>query len=101
MNNTTVSTSDDIFDARELSCDVKRPAVIERCVNLPVGTSFVLLNGHDPVPLRAFLDRQFPGCFRWEHVPALATDDAVAIRVTKLGAPVDGFGSPAAEFHCH
>ena len=102
MNNTSsVSTPEDIFDARELSCDTKRPAVIGRCVNLPVGSSFVLLNGHDPVPLRAFLDREFPGCFRWEHVPALADDESVAIRVTKTGAPVDGFGSPEADFRCH
>lgn len=101
MNNTSITSTEDIFDARELTCDVKRPAVIDRCVNLQVGASFVLLNGHDPVPLRAFLDQQFPGCFRWEHVPALAADDSVAIRVSKVGAPVDGFGAPVANFRCH
>jgi len=101
MNHTSITSTEDIFDARELTCDVKRPAVIDRCVKLPVGASFILLNGHDPVPLRAFLDQQFPGCFRWEHVPALADDDSVAIRVSKVGAPVDGFGAPVADFHCH
>ena len=101
MNTTTTSSAEDIFDARELTCDVKRPAVINRCVDLPVGKSFVLINGHDPVPVRAFLDQQFPGCFRWERVSGLTDDDAVAIRVSKVGAPVDGFGTPAADFSCH
>ena len=101
MTNTNPSSLEEIFDARELSCDVKRPAVIGRCVSLPVGASFVLLNGHDPVPLRAFLDGQFPGCFRWEHVPELADDDSVAIRVSKVAAPAGGFGAPEAEFRCH
>lgn len=101
MNTTSTQNAEDIFDARDLTCDIKRSAVIERCVNLPVGKSFVLINGHDPVPVRRFLDGQFPGCFLWEHVPALADDDSVAIRVSKVGAPVDGFGSPAADFRCH
>ena len=93
--------SEDIFDARELTCDVKRPAVIDRCVSLPLGSSIVLHNGHAPVPLRAFLDGQFPGSFRWEHVPTLAPEDAVAIRVSKIGTPVGGFGDPEADFSCH
>ncbi|MBE2213738.1 MAG: DUF2249 domain-containing protein [Opitutaceae bacterium] len=101
MSTTSTQSAEDIFDARELTCDIKRPAVIDRCVNLPVGSSFVLINGHDPVPLRAFLDGQFPGCFRWEHVPGLVDDDAVAIRVSKVGSPVDGFGAPVADFRCH
>lgn len=101
MNNTIQSPSEEIFDARELPCAVKRPAVIGRCVNLPVGSSYVLLNDHDPVPLRAFLDREFPGCFRWEYVPDLGDVESVAIRVTKLATPTGGFGTPEADFSCH
>lgn len=101
MDTTSTEATEEIFDARELTCDEKRPAVIDRCVSLPVGRSFVLVNGHDPVPLRAFLDREFPGCFRWDHVPGRADEESVAIRVTKIGAPVDGFGAPSADFRCH
>ena len=48
----TTTTPDDIFDARELPCETKRPAVIARCCQLPVGRSFLFLNSHDPVPLQ-------------------------------------------------
>jgi uncharacterized protein (DUF2249 family) len=90
---------DDIFDARELPCDIKRPAVIARCCQLPVERSFIFINGHDPVPLRQHLDRLYPGCFRWEP---LASDSAdfIRLRVTKIGEPVGGFGAEAASFSC-
>lgn len=98
MLNTT-TTPEDIFDARELPCEIKRPAVIARCCQLPVGRSFIFLNGHDPVPLRNHLDQQYPGCFRWEP---LASDEADSIRllVSKIAEPAGGFGDIAAGFSC-
>jgi len=91
--------SDDIFDARELPCETKRPAVIARCCALPVGRSFIFLNGHDPVPLRQHLDRLYPGCFRWELLASEATD-TIRLLVTKTGEPAGGFGAEAASFAC-
>lgn len=90
---------DDIFDARELPCEIKRPAIIARCCQLPVGRSFVFINGHDPVPLRRHLDQTYPGCFCWE---LLASDeaDSIRLRVTKTGEPTGGFGTEAASFSC-
>lgn len=98
MNNTT-TRPEDLFDARELPCEIKRPAVIARCCQLPLGRSFIFLNGHDPVPLRRHLDQMYPGCFTWEP---LASDDAdaVRLRVTKTAEPAGGFGDEAASFSC-
>jgi uncharacterized protein (DUF2249 family) len=90
---------DAIFDARELPCEIKRPAVIDRCCQLPLGHSFIFLNGHDPVPLRHHLDRLYPGCFRWESLPSDEAN-AVCLRVTKTGEPAGGFGAEAARFTC-
>jgi len=98
MPNTT-SIPADIFDARELPCEIKRPAVIARCCQLPVGRSFIFLNSHDPVPLRHHLDQTFPGCFRWELL-APAEPDSIRLLVTKIGEPAGGFGAEAASFTC-
>ncbi len=97
MNNTT-ALPDDVFDARELSCEIKRPAVIARCCQLPLGRSFIFLNGHDPVPLRRHLDQIYPGCFAWELL-APTEPDSIRIRVSKTGDPAGGFGE-AANFSC-
>lgn len=98
MANTTTKP-DDIFDARELPCETKRPAFIARCCQLPVGRSFIFLNGHDPVPLRQHLDRLYSGCFRWELLAAEA-NDTIRLLVTKIGEPAGGFGAEAANFSC-
>jgi uncharacterized protein (DUF2249 family) len=98
--NPDTSTTEDIFDARDLPCEIKRPAVIQRCLDLPVEASFVLVNQHDPAPLRHHLDVCFPGCFRWE-LTGDPGEGAVRIRVTKLALlPVEGTAE-AAGFTCH
>lgn len=97
--NTTVSLNEDIFDGRDLPCETKRPGFLSRCAALPVGRSFVFINGHDPVPLRRLLDQRFPGCFHWD-LAAGAAGDTIQLRVTKLAAPAEGFGELAAEISC-
>ncbi len=99
MQNTATTPTEDLFDGRELPCESKRPAFLSRCCNLPVGRSFVFINGHDPVPLRRHLDQLYPGCFRWEIVPA-AEADAIRLRVTKTAQPAGGFGAEAGAFSC-
>ncbi len=94
----TTTLPEDLFDARELPCEIKRPAVIARCCQLPLGRSFIFLNGHDPVPLRRHLDQTYPGCFRWEPL-ACEEADAIRLRVTKTAEPAGGFGE-AANFSC-
>jgi len=95
----TTTQPEDVFDARDLPCETKRPAMIARCIQLPLGGSFTFVNGHDPVPLRRFLDRQFPGCFRWELL-ASTEPDAIRLQVTKVGAPAGGFPAGGVDFAC-
>lgn len=100
MPTTTTSSIADIFDGRDLPCESKRPAFLARCVELPVGRSFIFLNGHDPVPLRQHLDKLYPGCFQWDFLPETEAG-IVRLSVTKRQAPAGGFESKAAEIRCH
>lgn len=98
MQNTT-ALPEEIFDGRELACEVKRPAFLSRCIGLPLQRSFIFVNGHDPVPLRRHLDQLYPGCFRWESLGSAETD-AIRLRVTKTAEPTGGFHSEATNFSC-
>ncbi len=98
-NTATSNTAEELFDGRELPCETKRPAFLSRCCNLPVGRSFVFINGHDPVPLRRMLDQNFPGSFRWEPLDAVEAD-AMRLRVTKLAEPAGGFPAELLAFSC-
>ncbi len=49
---------------------------------LPVGDHFILLNDHDPVPLRYQFEAEWPGAFAWEHLEKGPEDWRV--KITKL-----------------
>lgn len=82
MNETTI-TSEDVFDGREIPCSVKHGLILQRCAQLAPGRSFVLINGHDPAPLRYQLQAEFPGMFGWDYVER--APDAVRVRISRLG----------------
>ncbi|MFT3870498.1 MAG: DUF2249 domain-containing protein [Nibricoccus sp.] len=71
-----------IYDARTLSCEVKQPQVFARARNLAPGDYFVLINGHNPLPLRYLLDSAHPGQFSWENIQQ--DPNAFAVRVSRL-----------------
>ena len=98
--NADPSLNEEVFDARDLPCEIKRPSVIQRCLDLPAGRSFILVNQHDPVPVRRHLDAAFPGCFRWELADG-NEDNAVRIRVIKLKDLPPDQSEGVAEFECH
>jgi uncharacterized protein (DUF2249 family) len=98
--NTNQSLNEEVFDARDLPCEIKRPSVIQRCLDLPAGRSFILVNQHDPVPVRRHLDASFPGCFRWERADG-SDDDEVRIRVIKLKELPSDQPDGVADFSCH
>jgi uncharacterized protein (DUF2249 family) len=77
------STSDDssVFDVREISCRVKHGLIFQRWAELPVGSCFVLVNDHDPVPLYYQFAAQFPGAFTWEYL--VAGPDAFHVKITR------------------
>ncbi len=59
---------DKVMDVRPIPCSIKHGMILKRWFELPVGDFFVLLNDHDPVPLRYQFEAEFPGAFTWEHL---------------------------------
>ncbi|WP_404420223.1 DUF2249 domain-containing protein [Nibricoccus sp. IMCC34717] len=57
-----------VFDGRSIPCSQKHPIIFERWHALKVGEFFVLINGHDPVPLYHQFAALFPGAFNWEYL---------------------------------
>lgn len=73
--------ADELLDARDISCRVKHPLILERANMLAVGSSFVLVNGHAPEPLRYQFDAMFPGCFEWHYL--VDEETLAAVRITR------------------
>ena len=72
------------FDVREIPCRVKHAQIFQRWTELPVGQHFVLINDHDPVPLRYQFEAEFPGAFGWEYL--LRGPDEFQVKITRLAS---------------
>jgi uncharacterized protein (DUF2249 family) len=86
MNSPSPSVDLALFDVREIPCRVKHGQIFQRWLDLPVGQHFVLLNDHDPVPLRYQFEAQFPGAVSWEYLEA--KPEEFRVKITKL-APIN------------
>jgi uncharacterized protein (DUF2249 family) len=86
MNNTTTNLigPDRVMDVRPIPCSVKHGLIVQTWLDLPVGSYFILLNDHDPVPLYYQFNAQWPGTFTWEHL--VKGPDEVRVKITKLKA---------------
>jgi uncharacterized protein (DUF2249 family) len=84
----------ELLDARDISCRVKHPLILERANALEVNASFVLVNGHAPEPLRYQFDAMFPGCFQWDYL--VNEDDLAAVRITRRSPNPTGAAGLAA-----
>ena len=74
--------ADRVMDVRPIPCSVKHGLILKTWRELPVGDHFILLNDHDPVPLRYQFEAEFPGTFTWEY--AHRQPDDVGVKITKL-----------------
>jgi len=77
-----MADSSDRLDVTEVHCRDKHGKIMARWNALVPGQSFVLVNGHDPLPLYYQFQSQFPGEFDWvyeERGPS-----SYAIRITRL-----------------
>lgn len=90
MSNPSPTTQDTLFDVREIPCRVKHAQIFQRWIDLPVGSHFVLINDHDPVPLYYQFEAQFRDAFTWEYL--LRGPEEYQVKITKT-API---GAPAA-----
>ena len=86
MNTTTRTDNligpDNVMDVRPIPCSIKHGLIIRTWLDLPVGSHFILLNDHDPVPLFYQFSAQWPGTFSWQHL--VRTPDEVRVKITKL-----------------
>jgi uncharacterized protein (DUF2249 family) len=75
--------NDSELDVRQLPKPDKHPTIFARYAELGVGESFVLVNNHDPKPLRNEFEVDHPGSYGWEY---LEQGPAWRIRISKLTA---------------
>src|SRR5665811_845723 len=64
----TVIGADKVMDVRPIPCSIKHGLILKTWRELPVGDHFILLNDHDPVPLRYQFEAEFPGTFTWDYL---------------------------------
>src|SRR5579859_3867277 len=86
MKNSTLTenlvSSDKVMDVRPIPCSIKHGLIIKQWLELSVGSHFILLNDHDPVPLYYQFSAQWPGTFTWEHLVKGPTE--YRVKITKL-----------------
>jgi uncharacterized protein (DUF2249 family) len=84
MNTQTPSVigADKVMDVRPIPCSTKHGLILKTWRELPVGDHFILLNDHDPVPLRYQFEAEFPGAFTWDYLERGPAD--FRVKLTKL-----------------
>ncbi len=58
----------DELDVREIPHGRRHPRIFGTYARLAEGESFVLVNNHDPKPLRREFDTAYPGQFAWDYL---------------------------------
>jgi uncharacterized protein (DUF2249 family) len=56
------------LDVRVIPPREKHPTIFRTFDRLPEGGSFVLVNDHDPFPLRYQFEAERPGGFTWDYL---------------------------------
>jgi uncharacterized protein (DUF2249 family) len=74
---------DKVMDVRPIPCSIKHGMILQLWRELQVGDHFILLNDHDPVPLRYQFNAEFPGACSWEYLQKGPEDFRVKITKTK------------------
>jgi uncharacterized protein (DUF2249 family) len=73
------------MDVRPIPCSIKHGMILQTWRDLAVGDHFVLLNDHDPVPLRYQFNAEFPGACLWEYLEKGPND--FRVKITKMNPP--------------
>jgi len=85
VTGTRTIASEKFFDVRGIPCSVKHAQILERWRNLKIGDFFVLVNDHDPIPLRYQFEAEFRDSFTWEHLQK--GPDVYEVKIAKLCEP--------------
>lgn len=75
----------DILDVRAIPHGQRHPRIFRRYARLAAGESFVLVNNHDPKPLRREFAATHPGGFTWDYVES--GPDQWCIRIGRTAIP--------------
>jgi uncharacterized protein (DUF2249 family) len=62
-----MDTTQRVLDVRPIPPREKHPAIFQTFAELQPGESFVLVNDHDPKPLRYQFEYEHAGEFAWEY----------------------------------
>jgi uncharacterized protein (DUF2249 family) len=57
----------DILDVREEPKPERHALIFDRFQELGPGASFILVNDHDPKPLRRQFDARYPDAYSWDY----------------------------------
>jgi uncharacterized protein (DUF2249 family) len=68
MNTDSLIDSNKVMDVRPIPCSIKHGLILKTWFEMPVGDFFILLNDHDPVPLRYQFQAEFGGSFAWDYL---------------------------------
>lgn len=68
-----------VMDVRPIPCSIKHGLILRTWYGLPVGEYFILLNDHDPIPLRYQFEAEFGQAFTWEYLERGPTEFRVKI----------------------
>jgi uncharacterized protein (DUF2249 family) len=75
----------EMLDVREIPHGRRHPRIFGAYARLADGQSFVLVNNHDPKPLRREFQATYPDRFRWDYLET--GPDRWQVRITRL--PLD------------
>ncbi len=75
---------DKVMDVRPIPCSIKHGLIVQTWRELAVGDHFILLNDHDPVPLRYQFLAEWPDTFNWEYLEKGPED--FRVKITKIAA---------------
>lgn len=70
------------LDVRTISCPIRHRLIFQQWDVLQSGDCFVLVNDHDPAPLKYQFDEKFPGAHSWEYLQK--GPDVFQVKITKL-----------------
>lgn len=73
-----------VIDVREIPHGRRHPRIFTRFARLADGESFVLVNNHDPKPLRREFEAAHPQAFTWEYVES--GPEQWQVRITRVAA---------------
>jgi uncharacterized protein (DUF2249 family) len=82
MDTKSLVDENKVMDVRPIPCSIKHSLILKTWTELVVGDHFILLNDHDPVPLRYQFQAEFPGAFTWDYVEKGPED--FRVRITKI-----------------